>query len=127
PLHVEEFLGVASLARDLQDAGRDPEFSPEALVARARAQEHNPLPSFWPRAVAAVREAPSGRWQLAAITLAAVAVASLGLLTLWNPRSGVRRVVPAEAAALHLETRHGELRTYRLADNSVLHLNTDTS
>jgi transmembrane sensor len=29
--------------------------------------------------------------------------------------------------ALHFETRHGEQQTHRLADNSVLHLNTDTA
>ena len=34
---------------------------------------------------------------------------------------------PTEAAALHFQTRHGEQQTVVLADNSVLHLNTDSA
>ena len=34
---------------------------------------------------------------------------------------------PTEVATLHFETRHGEQQTIVLADNSVLHLNTDSA
>ena len=54
-----------------------------------------------------------------------MALASLALFW-WNFRPVTREAAPA-AAALHFETRHGEQQTHRLADNSVLHLNTDTA
>ena len=39
PVHVEEFLGVSAIARDLEEARSDPEYSLEAVLARARAEE----------------------------------------------------------------------------------------
>jgi transmembrane sensor len=55
-------------------------------------------------------------------------VLGLGLLLTWNTwqRSG-QRPVPDALAALRFETRHGEQRSYRLADNSMLRLNTDSA
>jgi transmembrane sensor len=48
-------------------------------------------------------------------------------LLLWNLRPIARMSPPPAAAALYFETRHGEQQTYRLTDNSVLHLNTDSA
>ncbi len=39
PVHVEEFLGVSAIARDLKEARTDPEYSLEAILARARAED----------------------------------------------------------------------------------------
>jgi transmembrane sensor len=126
PAHVEEFLGVAVLARDLHIAGVGLEPSLDALVARARAEDAGPVEPFWPpRAATAAPNAPRRRWQFAAISAAAVALASLALFW-WNFRPVTRESAPA-AAALNFETRHGEQQTHRLSDNSVLHLNTDTA
>jgi len=36
PAHVEEFLGVSVIARDLREARGDPEYSLETVLARAR-------------------------------------------------------------------------------------------
>jgi len=58
---------------------------------------------------------------------AAFAALSLGLLLYWNSRPTVPVEVPSEAGALHFATRHGEQQVHRLADNSVLHLNTDSA
>jgi transmembrane sensor len=49
------------------------------------------------------------------------------LLAWWNFRPIADVSAPAAATALHFETRHGEQQTHRLADNSVLHLNTDSA
>lgn len=124
PIHVEEFLRLAVIARYLPEAGADPEQSVESLLARARAENDDPVQPLWPRLFAAVRDIPVRRWQTAAVAIAALAVASFGLLLLWifGPTSRV-----SEAAALHFETRHGEQQTHRLADGSVLHLNTESS
>jgi len=71
-----------------------------------------PLASWWPRA---------------ALTLATVAAVGVGLFfarALWLP--GARRTSP-EVTTRHFETRHGEQQTIVLADNSILHLNTDSN
>jgi transmembrane sensor len=52
---------------------------------------------------------------------------SLGLLLRWNLGPTERPPAPERITALHYETRHGEQLTLRLADNSILHLNTDSA
>ena len=104
----------------------------EALTERTRtgryvAKDDQPIRSFWSWAFAALRVALAPRWQPVAITVAAVGVVVLGLLLLWNLRLMRPTSAPAEAVALHFATRHGEQQTYRLADNSLLHLNTDSA
>jgi len=59
--------------------------------------------------------------------MAAVAVLSLGLFSLWNVRPIAQVSAPGIIAALHFETRHGEQLSRRLVDDSVLHLNTDSA
>jgi len=127
PVHVEEFLRVSVMARDLRDARTDPEYSLEAVLARARAEDDTPVRPLWPRVIAPITGVSSSRWLAAAVTLAAVAVLSLGLPSLWRVRP-VGSVPPsAGTPTLHFETRHGEQLNRRLADNSVLHLNTDSA
>jgi transmembrane sensor len=125
PVHIEEFLGVSVVARDLQEARADPEYSLEAILARAGAEQGGPVQRLWPRVIEAVRETPSGRWFRAAAAMAVVL--SLGLLFTWNLRPIGRPAGPTGIATLHFETMHGEQITQRLADNSVLHLNTDSA
>lgn len=122
PLHVEEFLSVATIARDMHMAQAHPESSLDALLARAQAEESNRVATFW-SGVFAARDAPGRRGQAAAIAIA-IGIAIIGVL-LWYPRPIAR--IPAEPTALHFETRHGGQQTYRLTDDSVLHLNTDTT
>jgi transmembrane sensor len=45
----------------------------------------------------------------------------------WNSRSAGPESPSSGSTAQHFETRHGEQRTWRLADNTVLHLNTDSA
>ncbi|HWW29349.1 MAG TPA: FecR domain-containing protein [Steroidobacteraceae bacterium] len=127
PLHVEEFLGVSVIARDLKQARTDPEYSLEAVLARARAAADTPVQHFWPRVIGAALVTPSRRWLPAAVTMAACAVLSLGLFSWWNLRPTSHVPVPGGTTALHFETRHGEQLSRRLADNSVLHLDTDSA
>jgi transmembrane sensor len=125
PVHIEEFLGVSVVARDLKEAGTDPEYSLEAILARAGAEEGAPVQRLWPRVIEAVRGTPSGRWFPAVAAM--IVVLSLGLLITWNLRPTGRPAVLTGIATLHFETGHGEQITQRLADNSVLHLNTDSA
>jgi transmembrane sensor len=128
PVHVEEFLGVSAIARDLKVARADPEFTLEAVLARARAEDRAPVQSLWPRVIGAAREVSSGHWLATAATMAACLVLSLGLLLTWNTwQRAAQRSAPEAIAALRFETRHGEQLSQRLADNSLLHLNTDSA
>ena len=127
PVHVEEFLGVSAIARDLKEARTDPEYTLEAVLARARAEDGSPVESLWPRVVDAVRSRTSRRWLTAAVATAACTVLSLGLLLTWNVRTIQHPAAPDGTTAGHYETRRGEQLTRRLADNSVLHLNTDSA
>jgi len=127
PVHIEEFLAVSTIARNLKEARTDSEYSLEAILARARAAHDTPVQPLWPRVIEAVRGKTSGRWVTAAVTMAACAVLSLGVLLTWNVRPIQHSSAPDGITALHFETRHGEQLTRRLADNSVVHLNTDSA
>jgi transmembrane sensor len=54
-------------------------------------------------------------------------VLGLGLLWLWSVAPKVHGPAPPATTALHFETRHGQQLNRRLADDSVLHLNTDSA
>src|SRR6516162_4510680 len=125
PAHVEEFLGVSVVARDLREACADPDTSIDTLIARARAEDDAAVRPLWPRVAAAAR--PSRRWLTAAVTAAALGALSFGVFQLWNARSVAPRVAPSLVTTLQFETRHGELLSRRLADGSMLHLNTDSA
>jgi transmembrane sensor len=127
PVHIEEFLAVSTIARDLKEARTDSEYSLEAILARARAADDTPVQALWPRVIEAVRGRTSGRWLPATVAMSACAVLSLGLLLTWNVRPIQHPSAPDGITALHFETRHGEQLTRRMADNSVVHLNTDSA
>jgi len=127
PLHIEEFLGVSAIARDLKAAGTDPDYSLEAILARARAEDDPASQPLWPRVIGAGRGRPSRRWIPAVVTMAACAVLSLGVFL---TRNGIPKGHPSDSdgiTSLRLQTQHGEQMTHRLADNSVVHLNTDSA
>jgi transmembrane sensor len=127
PVHIEEFLGVSAIARDLKEARTDPEYSLEAILARAQAEDDPPVRPLWPRVIGAVLGEPSRRWLPAAVAMGACAVLSLGLLLTWNVRPIQHPSTADGMTALRFETRHGEQLTRRLADNSILHLDTDSA
>jgi transmembrane sensor len=114
PVHVEEYLGMALLARDLR-AAADPEVSVEALLAQARTSHEADIPRIGSHRV--VQRPRSAPWRFAAAAAAALAV--IALATLWWRSDSVMTT--------HYTSRHGERITERLADNSVLQLDTDTS
>lgn len=118
PVHVEEYLAVAGIDRDLRTAGAAARDSIEAIVARARAPEGSsvgPPGSGWRL-----------RWPAVAAAMAGLAVVCLAALFAWHARPQSPSA-PVLAAALHFSAGHGEQASYRLADGSVLHLNTDSA
>ena len=128
PAHVEAFLRVSVIARDLREARADPEYSLETILAHARTEDDTLVhPPLWSRVIAPVSSMSSRGWLTAAVTMAAVVGLSLGLPSLWRVRSVAPVPVGAGTTALHIETGHGEQLSRRLEDNSVLHLNTDSA
>jgi transmembrane sensor len=78
------------------------------------------------RLIAAIGELAAPRWQRAVLTMSACAAAVVALSLLWRLMPGTQTPTAAAATVLHFQTRHGEQQTERLADDSLLHLNTDT-
>jgi transmembrane sensor len=127
PVHIEEFLGVSAIARDLREARTDPEYSLEAILARARAEEDPGVQALGSRDSFVVRARPSRPWLAGAVAMAASVVLGLGLFSWWNVRQSAQPPVAESITELRLQTRHGEQLSRRLADNSILHLNTDSA
>jgi transmembrane sensor len=119
PVHVEEYLGVALIAQALPTAADDPENPLDAILERAGTADDadvQPLHANIPEPHAIPDRRPlCNRWQF---TVAAVLAVVIGGLLWWN----ADHPTPQRYA-----TGHGEQKTWRLADNSVLRLNTDTA
>jgi transmembrane sensor len=118
PVHVEEYLGVGRIAQALPTAADDPDYPLDTILARVdAAADSNVRPlAADDSATLAIRARPARvqRWRLAATAVLAVVTAGL----LWW------RAEPP--APQRFATRHGEQQSWRLEDNSVLRLNTDT-
>ena len=127
PVHIEEFLGVSAIARDLREARTDPQYSLEAILARARAEGESTVQAIGSRDSFVVRARPSRPWLAGAVAMAASLVLGLGLFSWWNVRQAAQPPVAESITELRFQTRHGEQLSRRLADGSVLHLNTDSA
>ena len=127
PVHIEEFLGVSAIARDLREARTDPEYSLEAILARARVEEKPTSRTLGSHHGFAVRAKSLRPWIAGAVAMAASVVLSVGLFSWWNSRDAEQPPVAESITELRFETGHGEQLSRRLADNSVLHLNTDSA
>lgn len=127
PVHIEEFLGVSVIARDLREARTHPQYSLEAILARARAEEELTVQALRSRDSFGARAEPSRRWLAGAAAMAASVVVGIGLFSWWHSRDAERPLAAEIRTELRFETGHGEQLNRRLADNSVLHLNTDSA
>lgn len=118
PLHIEEYLGVALLSRRLPLAAADPELPLEAILERVREETEGVTKlTSTPHSSHAAPRVHSPRRVLWAALAAGFAV--IALTFFWSRSEQV--------SVDHYATRHGEMRSWRLGDNSTLRLNTDTS
>jgi len=123
PVHVEEYLQIASLGDQLAVSEMDAEPSLDVLIERARTADDSDVEqsTSWRRGQ--VRDRHPRVWQPAALA-AALGVLALGVLWL----NGRLSTSPVERVPeLHFATARGEQSTQHLIDGSVLYLNTDTS
>src|SRR5215469_8944494 len=122
PKHVQAFLEVSQITRDLA-AVDAPNLSIESLAAAARADDTVDVVTLAP-------EAAQGNWtsrrrgtrMLWAAPLAAAALLVVAISLVWWNRDGERFGLPRT-----YETAQGEQGAWRLPDGSMLHLNTGSS
>jgi len=122
PVHVEEYLAIATLARDVSAAADDPLMDEESLLAQVSREPENVVPLDHQARHRATPRAPL-RWSrhwLRAATAAAILLVS-AVTTIWLMRDGERFGLPRTYG-----TMRAEQREQRLPDGSVLHLNTDS-
>ena len=120
PVHVDEYLAIASLARRLRTAANATEIPLEPLLTSVRARRNQVAildSSVSEHAHVTTRPRVSRPWTLAAAT----ALALVALATVWWTRDGERFGLPSTYT-----TGHGEQIVRLLPDGSVLHLNTDS-
>jgi transmembrane sensor len=127
PAHIEALLDVSAVVGDLRELRGDPEYSVEALAERARGEGDNTVQPLWSRPIVSGVKAPMPRWRVAALAIGIFATLCVGLFSVWNLRSAKPDSPFNSSTVLQFETRHGEQRTWRLADNTMLHLNTDSA
>jgi transmembrane sensor len=118
PVHVQEYLAVAVLARDLPAATDPPHGSLESLLAEARADADNVV-SLAPARMSPA--APRARWSPSWAMAVVAAMVLMVCGALWSVRDGERFGLPKTYS-----TTHGEQSARVLPDGSVLHLNTDS-
>src|SRR6266852_3404007 len=120
PIHVKEYLGVARIARNLGAAVGPPQVPLESFLAELDAGNRDVLSLESPTSWRAHAAAPRPRWRPVAVPLAA----ALLLLIV-----GVLWLVDGDLLprAKTYQTVRGEQSMQRLADGSVLHLDTDSA
>ena len=131
PRHVEEYLALAAMSRDLREVCAEWAGSIDSLVSTARDADDSQvplqIPALWPRIPVVAANRLAFPWRSAVAALAAFGFLSLGLLAWWKAQPSRGGLTPGVAATLHFATEHGEQQTHHLADGSVLHLNTDSA
>ena len=126
PLNVEEYLAFSVIARDLLEVCRHSPKSLEALLARAQAEDPQPVAPLWPRLAPGLRATASRYWRAAGVGALTCAVLGVGALAVWRFALDARLTAPAAVTTLHFETGHGGQATRPLPDGSVVHLNSDS-
>jgi len=127
PVHVQEYLLVASVARDLWQARSASGDSVEAIAAAAQATEESASRVFGPRLTDRLHELLPRRRGRAVVAATLTGVLCVALMFTWRLRPAPLRTNQTASGTLQFETLHGEQLTYVLADDSVLHLNTDSA
>jgi transmembrane sensor len=122
PIHIEEYLAIAPLARDIANAVGETAAS-GSLLERAVIESDGGVESIGVRSNRSLDTAPRTRWTYVA---AAAMLAIMCFASWWWYTPGLTPK-SVEIPAQRFATRHGEWLTEQLADASVMHLNTDTS
>jgi len=128
PLHVEEYLRIAAISRDLKEVAADPRISLEGLLADAgddaslsdEADHAAAVRHPAERATRAKRPRWIPAWHFGLIATGLIVVLAA---VVWHWVG-----TPKEPeTAVRFATGHGEQRSWTLTDGSVVQLNTDSA
>jgi transmembrane sensor len=119
PVHVEEYLGIAALARDFTAAADDASLDVESLLAQASSEAENIVPLDHR---ARSRATPRATIPWSRALAAAAILLTIAATAIWSTRDGERYGLPKT-----YRTARAEQRAERLPDGSLLHLNTDSA
>ena len=122
PIHVAEYLAVADLSRDLDSAAKTIDTPLEELVAAAEMGSEvialNTAPPVRQSAPGETEQRHRSRTFLRWGAIAAVYLTVLGALSFYYFRAD---------NGIEITSGHGELRTFQLADDTIVHLNSDSA
>lgn len=127
PMHIEEYLAIASLERALPEAVKSPRLTLASLIESAQETPVSNVADFvWNPLLALAQPLVASRtrrnwWAVAALVSLSVA----GVLVVSRFRNE-NDLMPPMGPKTYV-TAHGEQSTWRLPDGSILHLDTDTS
>jgi transmembrane sensor len=127
PVHIEEYLAHSTIAADMRKACELSDDALSDLLARARAQPDPISSTASERMTTRATQVRVLGWWPAAMIAASAAVVGMtwfGLETFWPIMRGARQESVAE---FRMSTGHGEQRSLRLIDNTIVHLNTDST
>ena len=122
PVHVEEYLAVSAVARDLPAAALDPRLDVETLLAEAAGDAGTIVPFGGAPARPGARPARDATRRYWLRTAAAALLLAGAAAAIWQGRDGQRL-----GLAVTYATARAEQRVLQLPDGSVLHLNTDSA
>lgn len=122
PMHIEEYLGVAVIARDLRMLADDADMALQPLLERARDEDADRVVPMSPLLSRESRDRPAPQADRWFVWAAAAATIALAVSVAWWTL-----VDRSAAEAQWYRTQHGEQAMQRLADGSTLYLNTDTA
>src|SRR5262245_58073228 len=80
PLHVQEYLAISVIARDMPEACRGLEGAPDVLAERARTGDDAPPVPRWLHVAWRPSAWASHTWQTAALAIAVVCIGIVGAL-----------------------------------------------
>src|ERR1700761_1392806 len=84
PVHVQEYLAIAGIGRDLREACTVSARSIEALIERARNEEDSTVETLWPRNATTAGSRFSRGWKFAAVALSVAVLVVSGLMIFRN-------------------------------------------
>lgn len=119
PVHVEEYLKVASVAQHLRAAADELQFDIDQLMNEAMAQPAGNVAAFPGGDYPAPSSSRVGYGRF--VAAAAATFVLFATMAVWFMRDGERFGLPQS-----FETNHGEQRSWLLPDGSAVNLNSDS-
>jgi transmembrane sensor len=126
PVHVEEYLAIAVIGRDLRRACTLTAHSVDALIERARNDDDSTIESLRPLRDPKTNDGVRRGWRFTVVAMSFALLLTSALVLFYKRTPAPTASLIDEVTTSHYQTGHGQQRSYLLADRSVVHLNTDS-